>query len=87
MKAEVLTYSRARGLFAGVDLSGSAITQDKDETHLLYGKFIPFEDILTGKVPRPAGSGALEAVVRKYANQAAEHGKLETGPTTESASR
>lgn len=87
MKAEVLTYSRARGLFAGVDLSGSAITQDKDETHLLYGKFIPFDEILTGKVRQPAGSGAFEAVVRKYADQAAEHGKLETNPTTESASR
>ena len=39
MRAEVLTYSRARGLFAGVDLSGAALTQDKDETHLLYGRF------------------------------------------------
>jgi len=36
MRAEVLTYSRARGLFAGVDLSGAALTQDKDETRLLY---------------------------------------------------
>jgi SH3 domain-containing YSC84-like protein 1 len=34
MKSEVLTYSRARGIFAGVDLSGTAITQDKDETRL-----------------------------------------------------
>src|ERR1700674_5291909 len=42
MNAEVLTYSRARGLFAGIDLSGSAITQDKDETRLLYGSFMPF---------------------------------------------
>src|ERR1700728_919571 len=39
MRAEVLTYSRARGLFAGIDLSGSALTQDKDETRLLYGSF------------------------------------------------
>ena len=49
MRAEVLTYSRARGLFAGIDLSGSSLTQDKDETHLLYGKFVPFSDILAGK--------------------------------------
>src|SRR5260221_2676996 len=35
MKAEVLTYSRARGIFAGIDLNGSAITQDKDETRVL----------------------------------------------------
>src|SRR5271156_1465752 len=75
MRAEVLTYSRARGLFAGVDLSGSAVTQDKDETHLLYGKFEPFDAILTGKVHRPAGSGALEVAVRKYASQAGDHGE------------
>jgi lipid-binding SYLF domain-containing protein len=88
MKAEMLTYSRARGLFAGVDLSGAAITQDKDETHLLYGKFIPFDAILTGKVRPPAGSGAFEAAVRKYANQAADHGKLETtGTSSQFASR
>lgn len=55
-RAEVLTYSRARGLFAGIDLKGAAVTQDKDETHLLYGRFVPFSDILGGKVepPRPA---------------------------------
>ena len=75
MRAELLTYSRARGLFAGVDLSGSAVTQDKDETHLLYGKFIPFDAILTGKVHHPAGSGAFEAAVRKYASQAGDHGE------------
>jgi lipid-binding SYLF domain-containing protein len=88
MKAEMLTYSRARGLFAGVDLSGSAVTQDKDETHLLYGKFVPFEAILTGKVHPPVGSGSFEAAVRKYANQASDHGELKTAPTSsESASR
>ena len=46
MRAEVLTYSRARGIFAGIDLSGAAITQDRDETAILYGKMIPFEAIL-----------------------------------------
>ena len=76
MKAEILTYSRARGLFAGVDLSGAAITQDKDETRLLYGKFVPFSDILSGKVRPPAGSGSFEAAVRKYAGQARDHAQL-----------
>lgn len=52
MKSEVLTYSRSRGLFAGVDLNGAAVTQDKDETRILYGKFVPFEEILDGKVRR-----------------------------------
>lgn len=50
MKSEVLTYSRSRGLFAGIDLNGAAVTQDKDETRVLYGKFVPFEEILEGKV-------------------------------------
>ncbi len=88
MKAEMLTYSRARGLFAGIDLSGSSVTQDKDETRLLYGKFIPFEAILKGKVRPPTGSGAFEAALRKYSNQAGDHGELKTTPNSaESASR
>ncbi len=72
MKAEVLTYSRARGVFAGIDLNGSAITQDKDETRLLYGKMVPFTQILSGKVPAPDGSAPFLAAVRKYSTQAKE---------------
>ena len=53
MKAEMLTYSRARGLFAGVDLSGAVVTQDKDETHLLYGKFVPFQAYFDGQSSSP----------------------------------
>src|SRR5271170_4507429 len=56
MRAEVLTYSRARGLFAGIDLSGSGIAQDKAETRILFGRMVPFQDILTRKVPTPSGS-------------------------------
>ena len=77
MKAEVLSYSRARGVFAGVDLNGSAITQDKDETRILFGKMIPFTDILGGKVPAPEGSHEFLATVRKYAAEAKE--KKESG--------
>jgi SH3 domain-containing YSC84-like protein 1 len=70
MRAEVLTYSRARGLFAGIDLSGSAISQDKDETRLLFGKMVSFEDILRGRVSPPAASEPFLSVVRKYSMQA-----------------
>ena len=70
MRAEVLTYSRARGLFAGIDLSGSAISQDKDETRLLFGKMVSFEDILRGRVPAPRESEPFLTVVRKYSIQA-----------------
>jgi lipid-binding SYLF domain-containing protein len=86
MKAEVLTYSRARGIFAGVDLSGSAITQDKDETHLLYGKMVPFESILNGKVAPPEGSEPFLAAVRKYSHQAKEQGSLNEPQATTMAS-
>jgi SH3 domain-containing YSC84-like protein 1 len=75
MKAEVLTYSRARGVFAGIDLNGSAITQDKDETRLLYGKFIPFQEILDGNVHAKASSEQFLDAVRKYSGQSKEHAR------------
>jgi lipid-binding SYLF domain-containing protein len=75
MKAEVLTYSRARGVFAGIDLNGSAITQDKDETRILYGKMLPFTEILSGKIPPPNGSAPFLAAVKKYSSQAKEQGE------------
>jgi SH3 domain-containing YSC84-like protein 1 len=75
MRAEVLTYSRARGIFAGIDLTGAVVNQDKDETALLYGKPIPFADILSGKVAPPAGSEPFLAAVKKYSTQAREQGK------------
>lgn len=69
MQSEVLTYSRARGLFAGIDLNGAAVTQDKDETRLLYGKFYPFTEILSGKVQPTKTGDTFVAAVRKYSAQ------------------
>ena len=85
MKAEVLTYSRARGVFAGIDLSGAKISQDRDETHILYGKMIPFATILSGKVSPPSGSEPFLAAVRKYSMQAREQGALTTPDTAASS--
>jgi SH3 domain-containing YSC84-like protein 1 len=91
MKTDILTYSRARGIFAGVDLSGSVITQDKDETRVLYGKFVPFPEVLNGRIrPAPGESDTrFEAAVHKYAEQAAgrEHSEVRKAATTQSASR
>jgi lipid-binding SYLF domain-containing protein len=70
MRAEILTYSRTRGLFAGIDLSGAAISQDKDSTTLLFGKMVPFATILRGHVRAPEGSGPFLAAVKKYSVQA-----------------
>jgi len=87
MRAEVLTYSRARGLFAGVDLSGAALTQDKDETRLLFGKFVPFADILDGKVQAPASSLPFLTAVKRYSAQSHESSKAEPVSGTESAAK
>ena len=48
MRAEVLTYSRARGIFAGISLNGAVIKQDNDDTRALYGKPTSFSAILKG---------------------------------------
>jgi SH3 domain-containing YSC84-like protein 1 len=88
MRAEVLTYSRARGIFAGIDLNGSSVTQDKDETRILYGSFIPFADILSGKVAAREASEPFLAAIRKYSGQAREHGELKPAPgSSNTASR
>jgi lipid-binding SYLF domain-containing protein len=70
MKAQVLTYSRSRGLFAGIDLNGAVLTQDKDETRIMYGKFVPFDDILEGKVRRTTMSQPFLRTVAKYSGEA-----------------
>jgi SH3 domain-containing YSC84-like protein 1 len=82
MKAELLTYSRARGVFAGIDLSGAKVAQDRDETAVLYGKMIPYTRLLSGEVPPPSGSEPFLAAVRKYARQANEQGKLSNAPAS-----
>jgi lipid-binding SYLF domain-containing protein len=70
MKDKILTYSRSRGLFAGIDLSGTVVKQDKDETRLLFGKMPSAEDILRGHVAPPAGSEPLLSVLRKVTEEA-----------------
>jgi lipid-binding SYLF domain-containing protein len=49
--AEFLTYSRSKGLFAGIDLTGDFINQNKEDTTVYYGKDISYSDILSGKTP------------------------------------
>jgi len=54
LRAEILSYSRSRGLFAGVALKGSTLRSDDSDNKKLYGKEVRHEDILRGKVPAPA---------------------------------
>jgi SH3 domain-containing YSC84-like protein 1 len=72
MRAEVLTYSRARGLFAGVTLNGASIKQDKDSTREFYGRMVPFRTSLIGEIPPPAGASPFLTTLAKWAQEAAK---------------
>ena len=66
MKAEILTYSRAKGAFAGVSLEGSTLRPDNDANKHLYGKDIAAKDIvMEGAVPAPPSASALIATLHK----------------------
>ena len=66
MKAEILTYSRARGLFAGVSLQGSTLRPDNDANKSLYGPKMDAKDIvLKGAVPAPSSATKLLATLDK----------------------
>src|ERR1700733_4801025 len=72
MRAEVLTYSRARGLFAGVSLNGAVIKQDKDSTRDFYDHMVTFKAALTGEVDPPAAANPFLSTLAKWAQQAAK---------------
>jgi len=71
MNAEILTYSRAKGIFAGLTLNGAAVRRDNDSTAAFYGNEIPTRDILTGVVPPPPGSDAFLDSIREAKAQSA----------------
>ena len=72
MRAEVLTYSRARGLFAGVSLNGAVIKQDKDSTREFYGRMVPFRTSLVGAIEPPPGANGFLTTLAKWAQEAAK---------------
>jgi lipid-binding SYLF domain-containing protein len=65
LHAEILTYSRSRGAFAGISLSGAVVQPDDTGDQALYGPTVVKEDILDGKVPIPAEAMVLVEAVSK----------------------
>ena len=59
MNAELLSYSRAKGLFAGIDLDGTSVSQNREDTEVYYGAPHRFEEVLHGDVPVPPGAIAF----------------------------
>lgn len=66
MRAEILTYSRARGLFAGITLKGAVVKPSVDGNRDLYGREIPAKSILEGNAPTPAEARPLLSALAKY---------------------
>jgi len=73
LQAEILTYSRSRGLFAGLSLEGQIVKQDNEANQRLYGHKVDPKDILfKGAVPSPASAGPLHAALTKYSPHGGE---------------
>lgn len=69
MHAEILTYSRARGLFAGISLEGATLRPDEDWNKELYGKPMTNQEIVTGDTHAPAAAKNLLGVLNKYSSR------------------
>ncbi len=70
MNTEVLTYSRSKGVFAGLTLEGAVVEQDNDSTRAVYGHHMMFRNILSGKVSTPASGDAFVKAVSEAGHQA-----------------
>jgi lipid-binding SYLF domain-containing protein len=64
LDAEILTYSRAKGIFAGLALNGAAVHEDHDSMKAIYGADVTERQVLTGKVPPPASAQAFLSAVK-----------------------
>ena len=71
LETEVLTYSRARGAFAGLTLTGASIRRDNDSTEAIYGHDVSTSRVLQGEVAIPASAGPFLEAVRSAKSQAA----------------
>lgn len=65
LDSEILTYSRSKGLFAGIDINGAEVKQDDKTTEDLYGKSVAFQQILSGQVRTPADAREFIAEVHR----------------------
>jgi lipid-binding SYLF domain-containing protein len=70
MNTEMLTYSRSKGVFAGLTLEGAVVEQDNDSTHAIYGKHMMFRNILSGKVATPRSADSFLKAVSEAGQQA-----------------
>jgi SH3 domain-containing YSC84-like protein 1 len=70
LNTEVLTYSRSKGIFAGLTLEGAVVEQDNDSTRAIYGKHMMFRNILSGHAATPESAHAFVKAVSEAGQQA-----------------
>jgi lipid-binding SYLF domain-containing protein len=86
MNAQLLTYSRTKGVFAGLTLNGAVVKQDDDSTRAIYGKKLPFRTVLSGKTTSPAVAAEfMRAVVAAGRQAHADEAKEVANKTREDA--
>jgi lipid-binding SYLF domain-containing protein len=73
MNAELLSYSRNKGIFAGISLDGTSVSQNSEDTELYYGRAQDFESILKGSVAVPDGAVQFVKTVAHYFVEAKRH--------------
>ncbi|MGH9616365.1 MAG: lipid-binding SYLF domain-containing protein [Acidobacteriaceae bacterium] len=66
LKSELLTYSRSQGLFAGIDLNGTVVNQNTNDTREFYGHDVPFDTILEGEVATPPAARQFVRTIARY---------------------
>lgn len=66
LNAEFLTYSRSKGLFAGINLDGTVLSQNQEDTRTMYGSNIPFETVLKGNEATPVAARPFVRTVAHY---------------------
>jgi len=75
MSAEMLSYSRAQGVFAGVSLSGTSLAPDSGDNEKIYGKKVTGEQIFAGAVQAPASAGVLLSTLQEKSSKSTSRGK------------
>jgi len=68
MRAEILSWSRARGVFAGISLQGATLREDLDDNAVIYGKKLSNKEVVQGSTPVPSSAKALIGALGKYSS-------------------
>jgi lipid-binding SYLF domain-containing protein len=85
MRAQVLTYSRSRGIFAGLTLKGAVLQQDKNDTRTFYGRMVPYGTLLSGAMDPPESAQPLLTVLNQYASSTKKAARPGAKPKSQEA--